>query len=221
MKITLQALLSLFALCTRQIFFGGYDDDSPNQVLDTLGNKLREGENYYIIPVQATNNKFSIGTMILNCTFNADAVCPTLFFGVVDGIMNHGQPFSFSSIKPNKRGFVHVSRDLNIKFSSSWVQTSYCCNKRYSRVWEIGMFDRSTRKWFVTSGGSVGNPSWRSIKKWFKIEKYEKDYKIVYCPSFCEYCKVQCRDIGVYEDQNGNKRLALVDVPYKVQFQKA
>ncbi|KAI4351996.1 hypothetical protein L6164_006289 [Bauhinia variegata] len=108
---------------------------------------------------------------------------------------------------------VCVSVDLNIKFSGK----SGCSQ---STVWKIDRFDRSTRKWFVTTGGVVGNPSWRTIENWFKIEKYGNDYKLVYCPTICEYCRVHCRDVTVYEDQNGDKRLALTDEPYKVRFQQ-
>ena len=211
MKIILQAFLALFALCTKPLF-GGLNF-SPDQAVDTSGKKLREGSNYYILPVPATECT-SFGTCRDGSGFVLATVsnktCP-LDVVVVDGY--HGQPLSFTPIKP-KKGFVHVSTDLNIKFS---VQTS--CPK--STVWKIDHFDRSTRKWFVTTGGDVGNPSWRTINNWFKIEKYENDYKLVYCPSFCEYCRVQCRDIGVHEDQSGNKRLALTDVPYKVRLQKA
>jgi hypothetical protein len=30
-----------------------------------------------------------------------------------------------------------------------------------------------------------------------------------------------CKDVGVFVDENGNKRLALSDVPLKVKFQQA
>ncbi|KAK7291293.1 hypothetical protein RIF29_06312 [Crotalaria pallida] len=77
------------------------------------------------------------------------------------------------------------------------------------------------RKWFVTTGGVVGNPSWETIRNWFKIEKYDGAYKLVYCPSVVQSPKHLCKNVGIFEDLKGNKRLALSDVPLKVRFQKA
>ena len=112
-----------------------------------------------------------------------------------------------------KKGVVRVSTDLNIYFSYDSV-----CPE--STVWKLGDYDYSTGQWIVTTGGVVGNPSRETIANWFKIEKYEDGYKMVYCPSACNDCYYPCSDIGIYEDQYG-KRLALSSVPYKVQFQLA
>ncbi|KAL9324315.1 hypothetical protein ACSQ67_009172 [Phaseolus vulgaris] len=80
--------------------------------------------------------------------------------------------------------------------------------------------DTSGKKWFVTTtGGVLGNPGSQTISNWFKIEKYEDAYKMVYCPSVCNYCNYPCSDIGIYQDQYGN-RLALTSEPDKVQFQR-
>lgn len=215
MKITLIPLLLLSVLGIKSLLEGAYD--SPHQVVDTSGNILRVGANYYIIPNPTTkcsifskykgNNGLVLAKVAANKTFPLDVL-------VVEG-QQLGQPLTFTPIHDQKKGApVRVSTDLNIEFS---MQTS--CSQ--SNVWKIDHFDRATRKWFVTTGGVVGHPSWRTISNWFKIEKYDGDYKLVSCPTFCAYCKVQCRDIGVYEDQNGNKRLALTDAPYKVRFQKA
>ncbi|XP_061375345.1 kunitz trypsin inhibitor 5-like [Gastrolobium bilobum] len=198
------ALLVLFVLSIESLLERA--NNSPDQVVDTSGEKLMVGAKYYILPVSATKvTSFVLARVVTNKT------CP---LDVVVGEGYHGQPLAFTPINQKKLGTVHVSTDLNIKFST---QTS--CPQ--STVWKIDQFDRVTRKWFVTTGGVVGNPSWRTINNWFKIEKYENDYKLVFCPTFCAYCRVQCRDIGVYEDRNGNKRLALTDVPYKVRFQEA
>ncbi|XP_027359531.1 miraculin-like [Abrus precatorius] len=213
MKITLIPLLVLFVLSIKSLLEGAYY--SSDQVVDTSGKKLRVGTNYYIIPVPTTKCS-SFGTcrgysglvlarVVTNKTYPFHVL-------VVEGYK--GQPLTFTPIHGKNKGVVRVSTDLNIEFSN---QTS--CPQ--SNVWKIDHFDRSMRKWFVTSGGVVGNPSWRTISNWFKIEKYQHHYKLISCPTFCAYCRVQCRDIGVYEDQNGNKRLALTDMPYKIQFQKA
>ncbi|KAI9092487.1 hypothetical protein K1719_027615 [Acacia pycnantha] len=87
-----------------------------------------------------------------------------------------------------------------------------------SNVWKLDNYDNSTGQYFVTTGGVVGNPGRQTVSDWFKIEKYEDGYKFVYCPTVCSTCKVQCKDIGIYLDSHGNRRLALSDTPYKIQF---
>ncbi|GKD69027.1 proteinase inhibitor I3 [Tanacetum coccineum] len=58
----------------------------------------------------------------------------------------------------------------------------------------------------------------RELDNWFKVEKTEDGYKFVFCPTVCSFCKVLCRDVGIFVDDRGNRRLALSDVPYSVHF---
>ncbi|CAJ1952325.1 unnamed protein product [Sphenostylis stenocarpa] len=113
------------------------------------------------------------------------------------------------SLALSTTGVVRVSTDLNIYFS-----TYTTCPQ--SIVWMLKDYDYSTSQWFVTTGGGFGNPGPDTIRNWFKIEKYEDAYKLVYCPSVCNDCSYPCSDIGIYQDQYG-KRLALSSQPYKVQ----
>ncbi|GLT62567.1 hypothetical protein SLA2020_351920 [Shorea laevis] len=89
-----------------------------------------------------------------------------------------------------------------------------------STVWKLDKFDESRSQWFVTSGGVEGNPGRQTTSNWFKIEKYDSDYKLVFCPTVCNFCKVLCRDVGVYIEE-GRRLLALSDVPFIVMFKKA
>lgn len=82
----------------------------------------------------------------------------------------------------------------------------------------LDRFDVSKRKSFATTDGFIGNLGPHS--NWFKIEKYVEGYKLVYCPSVCPSCKHECKNVGLFEDENSNKRLALSDVPYQVKFVK-
>nr|GMC74123.1 kunitz trypsin inhibitor 2-like [Ipomoea batatas] len=69
-----------------------------------------------------------------------------------------------------------------------------------------------------TSGGVEGNPGPQTLSSWFKIDKYKSVYKFVFCPTVCNYCKVICKDVGIFE-QNGVRFLALTDdVPFKFEF---
>ncbi|KHM99742.1 Miraculin, partial [Glycine soja] len=137
------------------------------------------------------------------------ADCP-LDVVAVDGYQ--GQPLIFTPVNFNK-GVIRVSTDLNIYFpvGTSCPQTT---------VWKLKDYDYSASQWFVTTGGDFGNPGSQTMANWFKIEKYEDAYKLVYCPSVCNDCSYPCSDIGIYQDEYG-KRLALSSEPYKVKFQRA
>ncbi|CBI35470.3 hypothetical protein VitviT2T_026699 [Vitis vinifera] len=103
--------------------------------------------------------------------------------------------------------------DHKIKFST----TTTCVQ---STVWKLNEYDQSTRKLFVTTGGFERNPSIQNLSNWFRIEKYEDDYKLVFYPTTCDFCRPICGDIDIYI-QDGYKRLALSDVPLKVMFKRA
>ncbi|XP_061355864.1 miraculin-like [Gastrolobium bilobum] len=203
MKITLLALFLLVALSTKPLLGKKLrvGAAAPEQVVDTSGKKLRVGANYYIVPASPNFGGFSLTNTGKDCPLDVVAV---------DGYQ--GLPLTFSPINP-KKGVVRVSTDLNIYFS-----TETSCPQ--STVWKLDDYDYSTGQWFVTTGGVLGNPGWQTISNWFKIEKYEDNYKLVYCPSVCIDCSYQCNDIGIYQDQYG-KRLALSYAPFKVQFQQA
>ncbi|XAR64927.1 hypothetical protein NMG60_11008828 [Bertholletia excelsa] len=123
-----------------------------------------------------------------------------------------GLPLRFTPVNP-KKGVIRESTDLNIKFSAA----SICVQ---STVWKLSGYDQSTGQYFVTTGGVEGNPGRATLSNWFKISKYGDDYKLVYCPTVCSYCKVICKDVGIYY-QNGIRLLALTNVPFEVMFKKA
>ena len=213
MKSTLLALaLLLFALISQPLL--GAADASPEEVVDTSGKLLRAGANYYIIPAKpfticGTVSCFNSGGLTLDTISES---CP---LDVAVEKANQGLPLQFAPVNP-KRGVVRVSTDLNIMFSAA--DENSCPN--YSTVWMLDHFDASKGQTFVTTGGVVGNPGPQTIRNWFKIEKYDGAYKLVYCPSVCTSCKHLCKDIGMFVDKDKRMRLALSDVPFKVKFQK-
>ncbi|CAJ1952329.1 unnamed protein product [Sphenostylis stenocarpa] len=198
MKMTLIALVLVVALSTKALV--GEAGPAPEQVVDTSGKKVRADGFYYIVPASSDVGGLALSTTGQDCPLDVVAV---------DGYQ--GQYLSFELVN-DKKGVVRVSTDLNIYFS-----TYTTCPQ--STVWKLKDFDYSTSQWFVTTGGGFGNPGPDTIRNWFKIEKYEDAYKLVYCPSVCNDCSYPCSDIGIYQDQYG-KRLALSSQPYKVQFQK-
>ena len=199
MRTALVALVLLVALSTKPRH--GAANAAPEPVLDTSGKKLSAGTNYYIVPSPRIEHVGGLGLASTgkNCPLD---VVPSF----------QGEKLIFIPVDL-KKGVVRVATDLNIVFI-----TDTDCPQ--SNVWKLDEYDDSTGQWFVTTGGVVGNPGRKTISNWFKIEKYEDSYKLVYCPSVCNDCSYQCRDLGIYEDQYG-QRLALSDVPYKVQFQLA
>ena len=87
-------------------------------------------------------------------------------------------------------------------------------------MWKLG-YDESTGIRYITTGGVEGNPGRETLSNWFKIEKHGDDYKLLFCPTVCNFCKVICRDVGVYI-QDGFRRLVLTTAePFRVMFKKA
>ncbi|KAL5154043.1 Miraculin [Glycine soja] len=77
-------------------------------------------------------------------------------------------------------------------------------------MWRFGQVDAATGQRFVTTGGVQGNPGVGTIDNWFKIERFESAYKIVYCPTVCESCEVECKDVGIFLDDDRNTRFVLI-----------
>ncbi|CAI9773865.1 unnamed protein product [Fraxinus pennsylvanica] len=195
--LSFYTITSLFSPCSAA--------EAPEPVLDITGKALRTGIDYYILPViRGRGGGLTLAS--INETCPLDVVQEQM--EVKDGL-----PLTFTPVDPNK-GVISVSTDLNIKFSAA----SICVQ---STVWKL---DESAGKYFVTTGGVDGNPGRETISNWFKIEKYERDYKIVFCPTVCDYCRVRCGDVGIII-QDGYRRLALIttddDVPFRVMFKKA
>ncbi|KAJ1377269.1 Proteinase inhibitor I3, Kunitz legume [Sesbania bispinosa] len=200
MKITFLSFVLLVALTTKPLL--GVAGLALDQVVDTSGKKVRAGANYYIVPASSDVGGLSLASIGKDCPLDVVAV---------DGYQ--GLPLVFTPIN-QKKGVVRVDTDLNIYFNA---ETS--CPQ--STVWKLyDEYDAATGQWLMTTGGVIGNPGSETLSNWFKIEKYEDAYKLVFCPGVCNYCDFQCSDIGIYEDQYG-KRLALTNVPYKVRFQQA
>nr|CAN65022.1 hypothetical protein VITISV_027379 [Vitis vinifera] len=201
---TTSLLFSLLLIALAVKPFSVAAESAPDPVLDTEGKKLRSGVDYYILPVFRGRG----GGLTLASTGNES--CPLDVVQEQQEVSN-GLPLTFTPVNP-KKGVIRVSTDHNIKFSASTI----CVQ---STLWKLE-YDESSGQWFVTTGGVEGNPGRETLDNWFKIEKYEDDYKLVFCPTVCDFCKPVCGDIGIYI-QNGYRRLALSDVPFKVMFKKA
>ncbi|KAJ4828764.1 hypothetical protein Tsubulata_035420 [Turnera subulata] len=199
----------LFALATKPLL-GEAAAKEPEVVRDLNGGKLRAGIDYYILPAVRGG-----GGGGLTMGSRGEQTCPP---DVVQDRheVSKGLPLTLTPLNSSKKGHVvRVSTDLNIKFSAA----SACVDQ--SNVWNLDNYDGFIKQWFVTTSGEQGNPGARTVSSWFKIEKNGDDYSLRFCPTVCDYCRVLCRDIGIFVDETGVRRLALSDVPFKVMFKKA
>ncbi|EOA37475.1 hypothetical protein CARUB_v10011616mg [Capsella rubella] len=195
----MSSLLSIFLLFAVFISHcGATTEAAVEAVKDINGKPLLAGYNYYILPVVRGRG----GGLTMSKPENK--TCRTSVIQARFEV-SQGLPLKFSPF--DKSRIVRVSTDQNIKFS----QTS---------IWELANFDETTSQSFISTCGVEGNPGLTTVSNWFKIDKFDKDYKIRFCPTVCNFCKVICRDVGVFV-QDGMRRLALSEVPLKVMFKRA
>ncbi|VVA91713.1 unnamed protein product [Arabis nemorensis] len=176
---------------------GTTTEAAEESVTDINGQRLRSGINYYILPVVRGRG----GGLTISKSYNK--TCPNTVIQDRYEVSN-GLPLKFSPSDKSK--IIRVSSDLNFIFSAT-------------SIWKLDN-DETSNQWFVSTCGVAGNPGQKTVSNWFRIDKFEDDYKIVFCPSVCNFCKVMCRDIGV-SVQGGKRSLVLSDVPLKVMFKRA
>ncbi|KAL4576504.1 hypothetical protein LXL04_012599 [Taraxacum kok-saghyz] len=174
-------------------------------VRDTDRNILRSGSGYYILPAtRGTGGGIKLSPKTINET------CPSDVVQENNELLN-GLPLTFIPVTANKDGAITESTDLNIRFSGS----SDCVQ---SAIWRVEAVN-GVRE--ISSHGRLGNPGVQTLSNWFKIEKYEDSYKLVFCPSVCNTCRPACADIGSTIAKSGRRSLVLNNVSLKVTFKKA
>ncbi|CAN1294896.1 unnamed protein product [Linum perenne] len=186
----------------------------PLPILDIDGKAVRAGTSYYIIPSTSAGSDYG-GVRMASLT-NDSTTCP---LSVVQDPHqeSNGTPLMFLPVATKVGYIVRTSTDLNIEFTTDDTAT---CDE--GNVWKVDDYDDDVEKWFVGTGGVEGKPGPRTINNWFKIVKYGGSYKMAYCPGVCKSCKIKCKDVGLFVDENGNRRLALTeDHPFVVTFIRA
>lgn len=211
MKTPTLLFLSSFLLFTfSAIFFISSAQTAPSAVLDTNGQELRRGVNYYIFPAES-----GYGGAV-SATNDRGARCPIqITLSPVEG--GTGHPVVFSPINASD-SVIRLNTDLNIKFTS----TPENCPE--SNVWMLNGPQSSSPRFLITVGGVEGNPRPETVSSWFKIQRDGDDaYQLTFCPSssFCTpgvLCNFICGNIGATEPRP-LRRLAFVDQQkFKVKF---
>ncbi|CAN4099223.1 unnamed protein product [Withania somnifera] len=206
---TLLGLLSLsiipFTLCVTNPSRILLASSSPSPVLDINGDKVQAGPNYFILPVIRGS-----GGGLYPSNVKQNNTCPRDIIQEASEVQE-GLPVVFTRVDA-KKGVVRVSTDVNVRFFTPTI----CARET---IWKLGAYDEKLKQYFVVTGGVEGNPGPQTVGNWFKIEKFESDYKFVFCPSVCKFCKVICKDVGIF-NKDGVRFLALSDTPFKVMFKK-
>jgi Trypsin and protease inhibitor len=179
-------------------------------VYDNNGHALIPGQKYYILPFIRGH-----GGGVTMVQYNR--LCP-YYVGQVNIEVNNGRHVIFYPVNPEDET-IRLSTDMNIDFSVG----SPC---RLS-AWNLGCAEGAANNRYVTTNGIIGNPGPETVNNWFKIEIWESTseytaYKLVFCPSVCETCKVVCGDVGLFlEGEDQQKRLlGLNGDEFPVVFQK-
>lgn len=126
----------------------------------------------------------------------ATTSCTTWHKKTTDELLD-GSPHIFFLAIPNKDGIIRESSDLNIMFSNATTSGQ-------PAVWRI---KDANGYQVVTSHGTVGSPGAETINNWFKIVKYDNDYKIVFCPTVCNTRRSTCGDVGYAVAKSGQRSL--------------
>ncbi|KAJ4875013.1 kunitz trypsin inhibitor 1 [Raphanus sativus] len=171
------------------------------QVLDIDGDTIFRGS-YYVLPVIRGQG----GGLTLRG--RGGEICP-LDIVQKSSEVDEGIPVKFSNWRI-KVAFVPESQNLNIETD---IAATICIQSTY---WQVGEFDEERKKYFVVAGPQD------SLKSFFQIEKSGDDaYKFVFCPPALETGRPRCRNVGIFVDEKGVRRLALTSKPFLVMFKKA
>ncbi|KAK6157908.1 hypothetical protein DH2020_012156 [Rehmannia glutinosa] len=206
--------LILFAII---ISLNTYSFYSLSPVLDLDGNHLQTNTNYHILPLPAAAANDG-GGLALSVKDPRRPCAPNVL--QENDKTSVGLSLRFFPARDKKQFHQHIinsSVDLNIVFMAATV-----CVQR--TVWRVAGPDWATRRRYVRSDGVLGRPGAETVGNWFKIEEVDngeiKGYKIVYCPSVCGNCRVECGEVGVFVE-NGRRWLGLGgELPLVIVFKK-
>ncbi|KDO77364.1 hypothetical protein CISIN_1g0437192mg, partial [Citrus sinensis] len=172
------------------------DDLSP-PVLDTNGQALQRGLEYYILP---EDNATGGGLTLVE----RNDSCP-LYVGQKETSGSEGLfPVTFSPFV-GEENIVRESHDFIVTFSAFTT----CIQ---STAWRVGESDPKTGRRFIVTGGVPG---------FFRIDRNGTSYNLGWCPSMaCPNCRLRCGFAGILIE-NGKRLLALDGPALPFVFKRA
>ncbi|KAL1546010.1 kunitz trypsin inhibitor 5-like [Salvia divinorum] len=171
-------------------------------VVDVDGGQVQANTKYYIFTPRGGGLALSVR--------DRRQPCPPNVMQEADGA-SMGLPLKI--FPADGKAVIDLQSDLNLAFMAATT-----CVQR--TVWRLGDTDWNTGRRYVRSDGVVGNPGVETVRNWFKMERFGKQgYKIVYCPSVCRACRVECGDVGVLVE-SGRRWLAVGGQPLLIAFKK-
>uniref|UniRef100_A0A1J3D7Y6 Miraculin n=1 Tax=Noccaea caerulescens TaxID=107243 RepID=A0A1J3D7Y6_NOCCA len=176
-------------------------------VLDIKGDIIFRGS-YYVLPfVRGRGGGVSLAG-------RGGQPCP---YDIVQesSELDEGIPVKFSNWAP-RVAFVPESQNLNIETD---VEATICLQSTY---WRVGEFDEKRKQYFVVAGPKPEGYEGDSLKSFFQIKKSgDVAYKFVFCPRTSDSGRPKCKNVGIFVDEIGVRRLALSSKPFLVMFKKA
>ncbi|CAN1137046.1 Kunitz type trypsin inhibitor 104 [Linum perenne] len=172
-------------------------------ILDTTGQPLMRGVDYYILP--AITDVAGGLTLVRR---NSTTSCPlTVGQAPLAQTVSQGLPATFAPFAAGDN-IIRESRDLTVTFSAA----SICVQ---STRWAIGSEDAQTRRRFIATG---------SQPTYFRIDRNTTTnaYELVYCPGeSCPNCgRPRCGAAGILV-RGGTRFLALDGPAFPFRFRRA
>ncbi|KAL1357710.1 trypsin inhibitor-like [Arachis hypogaea] len=164
-------------------------------VFDTDNSPVKNGGNYYVLPVsEGEGGGVTIASIGLKLTLAVVQNPSQNILGLPVTISN-----SDGTMVIQTDGFVSI-KFTNLGDSSTWIV----------------VLDDSANMWYVAIGNAQDYLSDRIRTGSFKINYYNDGYKFVFCS---DSNTSDCEDVGIYTDGYGNNRLALNGAAFAIQFQ--
>ncbi|KAL8543448.1 hypothetical protein ACS0TY_004113 [Phlomoides rotata] len=199
METKIIALISLITISSSLVF-----SQQSTPVLDVDGNQLQTNTKYYIFSRGGGGGGLALSIR------DRRIPCPPNVVQENDASSKGLSLEIFPVDKKQPR--ISTQSDLNFVL----IGATTCVQ---STVWKLGIPDPFTRQRYVRSGGVLGRPGAETVGNWFKMERSGEGYKIVYCPSVCSSCKVDCGEVGLFVE-NGQRWLGIGGQPLVFGFKK-
>eukprot|EP00178_Gracilaria_changii_P004596 TRINITY_DN1743_c0_g1_i1.p1 TRINITY_DN1743_c0_g1~~TRINITY_DN1743_c0_g1_i1.p1 ORF type:complete len:196 (+),score=5.15 TRINITY_DN1743_c0_g1_i1:92-679(+) len=171
---------------------------AQNPVLDTDGNAVRSGVNYYVLPgVTDVAGGLTLVTRNVQCP---------LYVGQepLSTVVSQGLPINFMPYAAGET-IIREGRDISVQFDAATV----CIQ---STAWRVGPEDPETNRRLIATGGE---------RSYFQIESNGGVYNLGWCPTeSCSNCKPRCGSAGILV-QNGTRFLALDGDAFPFVFKRA